>query len=216
MNPREAKDQAVHDAKCNLILDAALKIFAEKGYHESRLEDIAATAGFSKASLYNYYQDKEEIFLNILIRTHEKIIEVLKNEIREDRDIRENILVMLRSIFRIYDENFSFSMSMTDLRTMAPGSMEKFQQHHQQLMARFKQHSKEMTELSVSVFSVGRSRGEITSPLDDKTLSQFVTSLVRGVMFDCKNAGKIGDAEIHVTNIMEFLTRGLGLAKPVK
>ncbi len=78
LNPREAKDQLVRDAKSNLILDAALKTFAEKGYHETRLDDIAAAAGFSKASLYNYYEDKEEIFLHILIRMHEKILEVLK------------------------------------------------------------------------------------------------------------------------------------------
>ncbi len=216
LNPREAKDQIVHDAKSNLILDAALKVFAEKGYHESRLDDIAATAGFSKASLYNYYEDKEEIFLHILIRMHEKIIDVLRSEIKEDRHIKENILVMLHSILRIYSENFSFSMSMTDLKTMAPGSMEKFQQRHQQLMSRFKQYSNEVTELSVSVFSVGRKRGEIITPLDDKTLSRYVTSLVRGVMFDCKNAGKIGDIEVHVRDIMEFLTKGLGFTTPTK
>jgi AcrR family transcriptional regulator len=215
-NPKEVRDQMVHSAKTNLILDAALKVFSEKGYHETRLEDIAAAAGFSKASLYNYYEDKEEIFLHILIRMHEKIIDVLKNEIREDRHIKENVLVMLHSILRIYSENFSFSMSMADLKTMAPGSMEKFQLRHQQLTSRFRQYSKEITEMSASVFSVGRKRGEIATPLDDKTLSQYVTSLVRGVMFDCKNAGKIGDIDAHVRDIMEFLTRGLGFTSPMK
>lgn len=215
-NPKEVRDQMVRDAKTNLILDSALKVFSEKGYHETRLEDVAAAAGFSKASLYNYYEDKEEIFLNILIRMHEKILDVLRKEIREDRHIKENILAMLHSILRIYSENFSFSMSMADLKSMAPGSMDRFQQRHQQLTSRFRQYSKEMIELSASVFSMGRKRGEIITPLDDKTLSQYVTSVVRGVMFECKNTGKMGDIDAFVRDIMEFLTRGLGFTSPTR
>ncbi|HUI90946.1 MAG TPA: TetR/AcrR family transcriptional regulator [Chitinivibrionales bacterium] len=208
--PREVRDQLVHDAKVNLILDAALKVFAEKGYHESRLEDIAATAGFSKASLYNYLEDKEEIFLLILIRLHEKIVDVLKKEIKPDRHLKDNLREMLIAILKIYSENFSFSMSMTDLKTMAPNSMQRFQERHQQLTARFKHYSKEMLDLSAAVFAAGRKRGEIASLLDDKTLSQFVSSIVRGVMFECKSSGKVGEVTAHADKIMDFLTNGLG------
>ncbi len=212
-NPRETRDQLVRDAKSNLILDAALRVFSEKGYHESRLEDIAATAGFSKASLYNYYEDKEEIFLHILIRAHEKFIEVLKVEIRDDRHIRDNISAMLNAILKVYSENLSFPMSMTDFKTLAPGSMQRFQDRHQQLMARLKHYAKEIADLSAAIFSVGRKRGEIVSKLDDKTLSQYVTSLIRGVLFDCKAEGKLGDVNAHAANIMEFLSHGIGFAK---
>jgi len=216
LNPKETKDQLVRDAKSNLILDAALRTFAEKGYHEARLEDIAAAAGFSKASLYNYYEDKEEIFLHILIRMHEKILEVLKTEIREDRHILDNLQAMLRAILKIYSDNFSFTMSMTDLKTMAPTSMQRFQERHHELTTRFKHYSKEMLDLSATVFALGRKRGEITSRIDDKVLSQYVTSIVRGVMFDFKIAGRVGDIDAHVRDIIEFLTRGLGFTSPTK
>jgi AcrR family transcriptional regulator len=212
MDAKETRDQIVRDAKSSLILDAALKMFAEKGFHETRLDDIAAAAGFSKASLYNYYEDKEAIFLHILIRMHEKISESLKVEIQKNRHIRENLNAMIRSIFRIFNENFSFSMSMSDLKIIAPTSIEKFQKHHEQLMSHFKQHSKEIAELSISVFSMGRQRGEIATLVDDKTLAQFVTSLMHGVLSDCKASGKIGDIEKHVKDIMEFLTNGIRFA----
>ena len=216
LNPKEAKDQLVRDAKSNLILDAALKTFAEKGYHETRLDDIAAAAGFSKASLYNYYEDKEEIFLHILIRMHEKILEVLKTEIKEDRHILDNLQTMLRAILKIYSDNFSFTTSMTDLKTIAPTSMQRFQERHHELTARFKHYSKEMLDLSATVFTLGRKRREITSQIDDRVLSQYVSSIVRGVMFEFKNAGKVGDIEGHVKTIMEFLTKGLGITATTK
>jgi AcrR family transcriptional regulator len=211
MDAKETRDQVVRDAKSSLILDAALKVFAEKGFHETRLDDIALVAGFSKASLYNYYEDKESIFLQILIRMHEKILEALKTEIRKDRHIKENLTAMIRAVFRIYSENFSFSMGMNDLKSMAPISMEKFQKHHEHLMSRFKHYSREITDLSVSVFSIARQRGEISSQIEDKTLTQYIASLMRGVIFDCKMAGKIGDPEKQVKSLVEFLTNGLGL-----
>jgi AcrR family transcriptional regulator len=210
MDAKENRDQVVRDAKSSLILDAALKVFAEKGFHETRLDDIAATAGFSKASLYNYYEDKESIFLHILIRMHEKIIEAFKTEIQKDRHIKDNLTAMATAIFKIYNENFSFSMSMSDLKTMAPISIEKFQKHHELLMSRFKQHSKVIKELSVSVFAIARQRGEITTPIADATLAQYVESLMRSEFCDCKMAGKIGDEEKRVRNIMEFLANGIG------
>jgi AcrR family transcriptional regulator len=216
MEPREAKEQVVRDAKSNLILDAACKVFAEKGYHETRLDDIAATAGFSKASLYNYYEDKESIFLNILVRMHEKIIEALKSELREDRHIKENLTAMLRTIFKIYSDNFSFSLSMAELRNVAPISIDRFRKHHEGLTGKFKQYSRQMNDLAISVFTNARQRGEITTTLDDKTLYQYISSLIRGVFFEYKSEGKIGDTEIHIKNIMEFLTTGLGFTLPAK
>lgn len=45
------------------ILEAAARVFAEKGYHETRMDDIVAAADSSKGSLYFHFANKEEIFL---------------------------------------------------------------------------------------------------------------------------------------------------------
>jgi len=44
------------------ILDAALKVFAEKGFAAARMEDIAARAGVTKGTIYLYFPGKEEVF----------------------------------------------------------------------------------------------------------------------------------------------------------
>jgi len=64
MSPRpdvseERKDQ---------ILDAASKVFVEKGVHESRMDDIGKTSGLSKGALYWYFKSKDEILLAIFDR----------------------------------------------------------------------------------------------------------------------------------------------------
>jgi AcrR family transcriptional regulator len=51
------------------ILDAALAVFAEKGFAAARMEDIAARAGVTKGTIYLYFPSKEEVF-KTLVREH--------------------------------------------------------------------------------------------------------------------------------------------------
>jgi AcrR family transcriptional regulator len=44
------------------ILDAALTVFADRGYEAARLDDVAARAGVAKGTLYLYFEDKEALF----------------------------------------------------------------------------------------------------------------------------------------------------------
>jgi AcrR family transcriptional regulator len=51
------------------ILDAALAVFAERGFAAARMEDIAAKAGVTKGTIYLYFPSKEEVFKS-LAREH--------------------------------------------------------------------------------------------------------------------------------------------------
>jgi len=48
------------------ILDAALKVFAEKGYAGARMEDIAKRAGVTKGTIYLYFDGKEAVFKTLV------------------------------------------------------------------------------------------------------------------------------------------------------
>jgi AcrR family transcriptional regulator len=50
------------DARPQEILEAALKVFAEKGFAATRLEEIAARAGVAKGTIYLYFPSKEAVF----------------------------------------------------------------------------------------------------------------------------------------------------------
>lgn len=55
------------------ILSSAVPLFAEKGYDDTTIDDIAEKAEFGKGTIYNYFQSKEEIYWAI----HEEIFRVL-------------------------------------------------------------------------------------------------------------------------------------------
>lgn len=66
--PRRARSDAERQAKERAILDAALDVFAERGFAEARLEDVASRAGVGKGTIYLYFPSKQALF-EALIRT---------------------------------------------------------------------------------------------------------------------------------------------------
>ena len=61
-------EQEAHEAR-ERILDAAARAFASGGLGTLRMEDIAAEAGYSVASLYNYFRNKDEMLSALIDRT---------------------------------------------------------------------------------------------------------------------------------------------------
>jgi TetR/AcrR family transcriptional regulator len=55
------------------ILNAARELFAEKGYHDTTLEEIARHAEFSKGTIYNYFSSKDELFYGIIDQVLDEI-----------------------------------------------------------------------------------------------------------------------------------------------
>jgi AcrR family transcriptional regulator len=53
------------------ILDAATKVFAEKGFHRATIKDIAAAAGIADGTIYNYFANKNALLIGILNRLNQ-------------------------------------------------------------------------------------------------------------------------------------------------
>lgn len=57
---------ADHDLKRRAILDQSAKLFADRGYARTSMSDIAMACGSSKALLYHYYANKEQLLFDLL------------------------------------------------------------------------------------------------------------------------------------------------------
>ena len=70
--PRPAAEQQprrralVAEDRRRQILDAALDVFAERGYAAARLEDVAARAGVAKGTIYLHFADKRSLFMDLV------------------------------------------------------------------------------------------------------------------------------------------------------
>src|SRR3954462_12285076 len=73
------------------ILDAALKLFRERGFDETTMRDIAAAAGVATGAAYYYFRSKEDLVMAFYVRTAEEARELMPAEISKSRDLRKRI-----------------------------------------------------------------------------------------------------------------------------
>jgi AcrR family transcriptional regulator len=65
------------------ILDAALKVFAERGYRNTRLEDIGEAAGVTKGAIYHYFANTEELLLRAIEHRREEALGRIEDVLRD-------------------------------------------------------------------------------------------------------------------------------------
>ncbi len=209
MDAKEVRERTVRDAKAGLILDAAMGVFARSGYYNTRLEDIAAEAGFSKAALYNYYPNKEAIFLHLAIREYDRLYETVAARIDLSAPLRRNVECVVRTILELCGEHFSLLLEISDLRCMNAGEVESLARQHAELFDELRARLAAMSAVLESFLAVSRERGELQSALSDTQLSSMIGAQIRGVLFEWKLAGSKGAIGTDVANVTEFVLCGL-------
>jgi AcrR family transcriptional regulator len=78
------------------ILDAAAAVFAQKGYHQATIREIAQLADVADGTIYNYFDNKFDLLIGILARIAE--LEQLPEELLQalQSDVREFIVAAFR------------------------------------------------------------------------------------------------------------------------
>ncbi|WP_106496772.1 TetR/AcrR family transcriptional regulator [Lentibacillus sp. Marseille-P4043] len=61
-------------SKRNELMTHAIRLFSEKGFHQTSVQEVAQAVGISKGAFYKYFDSKESIFIEILKQNHERII----------------------------------------------------------------------------------------------------------------------------------------------
>ena len=107
------------------ILNAAVRTFARKGFHETRVSDIAEEAGVAYGLVYHYFTNKDEILTSIFQNSWTVFVEVLKMVEGEPSGLRaqlESIFSFLLETYRDHPE--MMQVIVLDL-TRSPRFLEK-------------------------------------------------------------------------------------------
>jgi len=89
--------------KRRLILDAAIRVFARKGFHHCRVSDVADEAGVAYGLVYHYFDSKEEILNTLFTERWQLMIDAIV-EIDEKQDVtaREKLYMVASFIIDSY------------------------------------------------------------------------------------------------------------------
>ena len=81
-----------------MILDAATKIFAEKGYQYATISEVAKEAGISTGLLYSYFKNKLDLLLSVVILFWQNINQTNQEKLTSMRDPFDKLVVVLHNI----------------------------------------------------------------------------------------------------------------------
>lgn len=92
------------------IIDAALKVFSEKGYVGATTKNISLIAGFSEMTLFRKFETKKNLFRAVLTQKQGEVLKDITSILVEVEDVDppERLKILVYSMMDLIDRNFDY------------------------------------------------------------------------------------------------------------
>jgi AcrR family transcriptional regulator len=197
----------VPEDKRQLILDAAVRVFARKGYHTSRVGDIAEEAGVAHGLLYHYFNSKEELLETIFRNTWTLMLATINGVEQLDDPARETLRKVAAIVLRAWRDTPDVVRVLVREVTRSPHLQQEISETEQAFGALER------------VIRKGQESGEFREDVDPRfasfifygALEEILTGWVMGQLPD-------GDEDVRVAErtVVEMLCDGLLAASPAR
>ncbi len=85
------------DDKRSRIIKAAVKVFAQQGFYNAKVSEIAQNAGIAAGTIYLYFKNKDEILISIFEEEMAKFISKVSKEIESAADVKNKLRVFAKT-----------------------------------------------------------------------------------------------------------------------
>jgi AcrR family transcriptional regulator len=102
-----AHDRRTYDEKLESILRTAAEIFAEKGYHQASIRDIARATRVSLSGLYYYFQSKEELLFFVQDHAFGTLLDNLERLLEGVEDPNRRLRLLIENHLRFFVANMA-------------------------------------------------------------------------------------------------------------
>jgi TetR/AcrR family fatty acid metabolism transcriptional regulator len=96
------RNERLASEKRRLILDAAVRVFARRGFNQCRVSDIADEAGVAYGLVYHYFRSKDEVLDTLFLERWNVMLEVIRDLDRQDLPAREELYAIAAFIVDSY------------------------------------------------------------------------------------------------------------------
>lgn len=110
---RKERERAVHR---RLVLEAAEAVFAEKGYHEAAVQEIAERAEFSVGSIYNMFQSKSGIYAELIETRVAEFERDVAERLARCEDVREKVREAIAAKMDFFKQHQPFFLIFSPVR----------------------------------------------------------------------------------------------------
>ncbi len=184
------------------IAKAAGELFKTKGINAASMNEIANKAGYSKATLYVYFQNKEEIIGYLVLDSMTKLKEYLVLALEGEKDFKGKYLDLCQAMV-LYEEEYPFYFSLVLDHINIDFEYSNCEESERKTF----QVGEEINILLATFFRNGIEQGAFQTRLDVKSILFTIWGMISGFIQLATNKQEYISQEMHRTK-KEFLEQG--------
>ena len=182
------------------ILEAAASVFASKGYHDTRIDDIVEASGSSKGGFYFHWPSKEKIFLSLI----DTFADLLEDRLRERLAVARGGIGRLDAALGVCVETFGKYRSLAKIAIVqAAGLGLTFETQRRRVEDRFVAIIRENLAAAIADGSI--------PPIDPEIAAMVWMGALDGIVMRWIQTGS-PDPQVALPSIRAILLRSIGIA----
>jgi TetR/AcrR family fatty acid metabolism transcriptional regulator len=146
------------------ILNAAIHVFAAKGFHYARVSDVAKEAGVADGTIYLYFKSKDDLLISLFEEKMEIIVNTFKEEVSQCESAQER----LKKFVELHLKMVAQAPSLAEVMTVELRQSSKFMREYKAPMFGA------YLDLLREVIVFGQNRGEIDEKRDPNLLKRII------------------------------------------
>jgi len=182
------------------ILDAALAVIVQKGYENSRMDDIVVSSKMSKGAIYWYYKSKKEVYLSLVNHWVHNYSAVLNHIVDTDRSASDQLHSLFQYFIVQYEKDPVVFKALLEFWSMA-GRDPEFNDKLQKVYSEF-------VNLISTIIQQGMDNGEFKN-LDVDITAMSIMVNIEGIMWFTLFKLKNTSAREYIQTISDFILSGL-------
>jgi AcrR family transcriptional regulator len=195
---KTGKVGATSNNRLELIIDAAARMFDEKGYNATSTQDIATEVGLLKGSIYYYINSKEDILFRIIEESHEGALKAISTVSHLDVGPLARAYSLVKTHVRVFhDDRVKHSVFFKEFRSLSDDRKEVIRGtgHAYSLFLR-------------SILEEGQVAGLVDKGLDARMATSGIIGMLNAMSFWYQDGGSWGPVSIG-TQFAEQVVMGV-------
>lgn len=150
--------------KYKQIIEAAVVVIAENGYHQAQISKIARQAGVADGTIYLYFKNKEDVLISVFREKMGMFVQKINEVTAGKETAAEKLLVMIQNHFKILSEDHYLAI-VTQL---------ELRQSNKALRYKINEVLKEYLQVIDHILTAGIENGEFADDLDIRLARQMI------------------------------------------
>ena len=184
------------------ILDAALKVFAERGFYNAKVSEVARAAGVADGTIYLYFENKDDLLIQLFEDRMEYIIRRLNHELERTQGTP---LEKIRSLIHLHVDLAIHDPDLAEFITVELRQSGKFVREYEN--PQFVQYLRTLRD----IIEEGQRTGSIRTGLDSRLLVRAIFGALDEVLLTLTLASRARSVDVHLSadQLADLLLEGM-------